>query len=100
MTPALAGGSSQGVCTRNTGRGGDWPSFDGPDTSGHRDQLASKGLTTATVGNLRLKWSTSGSGLDTGQGTPVVSGSCLYVVGTDGYATAYDIRSGKVVWRR
>jgi polyvinyl alcohol dehydrogenase (cytochrome) len=91
--PAVAHAGSPRPCSGSL-PGGDWPAYGGP-VLGQNNQVAEKGIGPATVGRLALSWQSPSSGF---QAVPVVSGRCVYT--TDrGYVQAFDVVTGKLVWR-
>jgi polyvinyl alcohol dehydrogenase (cytochrome) len=102
-TTALQGvGWSDGaLCTDDGGTGGEWIGHQGPDVSGAKNQTAETLIGRDNVSQLQVVWRTAD--INTGGtiegSTPTVSGRCVYVNGTDGFITAFDIETGAVVWR-
>lgn len=75
--------------------GGDWPQY-GRDLAGTQRQLAERRLTRTTVTGLQLAWKTEDTGYYSAP--PIVSGGCVFI-NAGGRITAYDLDTGKVVWR-
>ncbi|MFN2539387.1 MAG: PQQ-binding-like beta-propeller repeat protein [Mycobacteriales bacterium] len=93
LLPAFASAASPRPCAGSL-KGGDWPAYGGP-VLGQNNQVAEKRISTATVASLGLAWQSAPSGF---QAVPVVSGRCVYA--TDlGHVQAFDIGTGKLVWR-
>jgi outer membrane protein assembly factor BamB len=88
-----SGAATRGCSATVPGGGGDWPSYGGnlaqTNHQDHEDRIS-----PANAGALRVQWVLSA---DAGQSTPVVSGSCVYVVG-GGNVMAADTRTGRLVW--
>ena len=93
VAPAVATAGSPRPCAGSL-PGGDWPAYGGP-VLGQNNQPAEKRISTATVSGLSLAWQSVPSGF---QAVPVVSGRCVYTTDV-GYVQAFDIVTGKRVWR-
>ena len=89
-------GTQRGCALAWNGGGGDWPTLGG-NVAQTNYQTAEHVLNADNVGQLTLKW-VSGANVSAGQGTPSVSGSCVYITGT-GQLVALDATSGKLVWK-
>ncbi len=85
-----------GACvTGSASPAGDWPLY-GNDLTNSRNQKAEKVIGVANAANLKLAWVGSGN---SGNGTPVVSGNCVFTAGADGLVRALNVRTGALVWR-
>jgi polyvinyl alcohol dehydrogenase (cytochrome) len=95
---APAGATTVPGCAAATS-GGNWPIYGGT-TDNHREQLAEKKISTATVSGLGLAWQTTLPDQGVIQSTPTVANGCVFT-GTDlGNVYALNADTGKVVWSR
>jgi len=77
-----------------------WLTFSG-DYSGQRHSPL-KQVTPANVGRLAAAWTFQAEGMAIGRGfetTPLIVDGVMYVTGSNNYAWAFDMRSGRQIWR-
>jgi outer membrane protein assembly factor BamB len=78
----------------------EWPTF-GRDVANSRTQSAAGDISPDSVHNLTPSWTYStGAGAGSGDlnGTPIVSGGCVFINTASGHIVALDAGTGAVVW--
>ncbi|MEA3055397.1 MAG: hypothetical protein QOD30_829, partial [Actinomycetota bacterium] len=96
LAPAARAAATCGTTTAAD----EWPTF-GRDVTNTRTQELPGDISPDTVRNLTPAWTFStGAGAGTGDlnGTPIVSGGCVYINTSTGRIVALDADTGTVVW--
>ena len=102
LTVAAPASAGPGPCGSPTAPD-EWPTF-GRDLANTRTQEQAGGLSPVTAPTLQPVWSfstgASASAFSDLNGTPIVSGGCVFLNTAGGDVVALDASSGAVVWRR